>query len=130
MRGAIERRSSGLPGEHGHAARVELGSVGFVLAPGKDIHFVRHDHVDEAGEREYLPPLCFQQSTGNSATPEFDVVLRLLRHFFVDEDVTDLDPASWLEDAEHLPEYGGLVGAEVDDAVTDDDIRETVRHGQ
>ncbi len=47
-------------------------------------------HIGEAGVLEHKLPLCFQQSTGNSTGPKVDVVLRVLWHFFVDDDIGDL----------------------------------------
>ena len=64
-----------------------------MLASGEDIDFVGHDDIDKAGHGEELPPLCFQQSTGNSATPEVDVVLGVLGDFAVDEDIAHLQTA-------------------------------------
>ena len=79
-----------LASEHRHASRLELLRVRLVLAAREHIDLIRHDHIDEANECQDLPPLCIQQSTGNSATPEVDIVLRLLRDFQVDEDVANL----------------------------------------
>ena len=79
-----------LASEHRHASRLELLRVRLVLAAREHIDLIRHDHIDEANECQDLPPLCIQQSTGNSATPEIDVVFRLLRDFQVDEDVANL----------------------------------------
>ena len=115
-------RSQGLSREDRHAPGAELGGIGFVLASGEDIDFVRHHGVRKARGRERLPPLCFQQSTGNSATPEVDVVARILRHLFVDQDVADLDTSAGFEHTEHFAEDGRLVGAEVDDAIADDHV--------
>ena len=36
--------------------------------------------------------LCFQQSTGNSTGPKVNLLLGPLRHFPVDQDVSDLKP--------------------------------------
>lgn len=105
-----------------HAAGVELLRVALMLASGEHVDLVRHDHVGEAGLLEEYAPLCIQQSTGNSAAPERDVVLRILRHLFVHEDVADLDPPSRPEHPEHLREYRTLVRAEVHDAVADDHV--------
>ena len=55
-------------------------------------------------------PLCFQQSTGDSAAPEVDVVLRVLWDLLVDDDVCYLDPPAGLERAMDLLHDGQLVG--------------------
>ncbi len=116
-------------GEDGDAARVEFLRIRFVFAPGEDIDFVRQDNFRETGLRQHLAPLCFQQSTGNSAAPEFDVALRLLRHFDMDEDVAHLDAPAGLEYTEHLAKDGWLIGAEVDHAVADDNVGDAIRDG-
>lgn len=123
-------RSDGLAGEYGHAPGAELRGIGFVFASRKDIHFVRHHRVHEARECERLPPLCLQQSTGNSAAPEVDVIARVLRNLLVDEDVANLHSSAGLEHTEHLAEDGRLVRAEVDDTVADDDVGGRVINGE
>lgn len=86
---------AGLAGEHGHPAGVELGGVGLVFAAREHVNLVRHDDIDEAGQRQDLAPLCIQQSAGNSATPEVDVVFRVLGHLLMHEDIADLDAATF-----------------------------------
>lgn len=87
--------SSGFAREHGHAAGLELRRIRLVLAAREDVHLVRHDDIHEADEFQDLPPLCIQQSTGNSAAPELDVVAGVLGHLPVDEDVANLHATTW-----------------------------------
>ena len=101
-----------LDGEHCTAAGLELARIGLVFAAGEDIDLVGHEYLLEAGECEELAPLCFQQSTGNSPTPEFDIVPGRLRDLAVDEDVAHLDATAWLEDAVHLAQHSLLIRAE------------------
>lgn len=117
-------------GKDRDATSFELAGVGFVLAAREHVDFVRHDDVAEAGEREKLPPLCIQQSTGYSAAPEFDVVFRVLGDFAVYEDVADLDSPARLQHTSHLAKDSGLVGAEVDHTVADDDISDAIGNRQ
>ena len=85
------------------AARVELLGVGLMLRAGEHVDLGSPSNVLEAGAGKDPLPLCFQQSTGNSARPEVDVILRLLRHFLVYDDVADLEAAARLQDAVDLP---------------------------
>jgi hypothetical protein len=101
-----------------------------VLAAGEDIDLGGHDHIGKADEFEQLAPLCFQQSTGDSPTPEFDVVFCLLGDWFVHKDVADLHAATRPKDAVDLAEHGSFVGAKVDDAVADHDIGLAIVDGQ
>ena len=61
---------------------------------GEDIHLVAELHIHEAGLPQDPPPLCFQQSAGNSTRPEFDVVTGILWHFDLDVDIGDLEASA------------------------------------
>jgi hypothetical protein len=84
--------------------------------------------IDESRRDDSCLELCIQQSAGDSTLPEVDVLLALLRHCFLHEDVADLKTTLRLEDARHLLESGELVGKEVEHAVGDDDVRPSVGH--
>jgi hypothetical protein len=86
--------------------------------------------VYESRVLEHRFPLCFQQSTGDSAAPEVNVILRVLRDFLVHDYVRDLDPPAGLEHAVDLLHHHHLVGAKVDDAVADYDIDGRILYGQ
>ena len=118
------------PRENGHAARLELLRVTLVLTSREHVDLVRHHDIGEAGLIEEHPPLCIQQSTGNSATPERDVILRVLRDLLMYKDVPDLDAPAGLENTEHFVEDGTLIGTEVDHTVADDDVGEAIVDGQ
>jgi len=68
-----------------------------MLGSREDVDLLAPAGVYEARVLEHPFPLCFQQSTGDSPTPEVDVVLRVLRHFLVDDDVCNLDATAGLE---------------------------------
>jgi hypothetical protein len=57
-----------------------LSSVGdsaiFLLDPGVDVLFPDNFEVGEYGFCDDLFELCFQQGTGNSASPQIDIVFR------------------------------------------------------
>ena len=123
-------RRSGLSRKYGHTACVELRGVGLMLAAREHVHLVGHHDIDESGEGQDLPPLCIQQSTGNSATPEVDVVFRLLGNLPMHEDVGNLNSPARLEHAVHLAKDGLLVRTEIDDAVADHHVSRRVLHRQ
>ena len=87
----------------GDAPGLKLFGVGLVFRTGKHVDLCSPTDVLEAGSHKDPLPLCFQQSTGNSARPEVDVILRLLRHFLVYDYVADLEAAARLQDAVDLP---------------------------
>ncbi len=101
-----------------------------MLRAGENIDLLTPANVYETGLLQHVPPLCFQQSTGDSAGPEIDVVFRILRHFLMNDDVGDLEAAAWLQHPEHLPHHRHLVRAEVDHAVANHDIDRFVVHRQ
>ncbi len=118
-----------LHGAKRHAARIELFSVGFLLRAREDIDLLAPPDVREARLVQRPLPLCFQQSTGDSAGPEIDVVLCVLGDFFVDDDVRDLEPPAGLQHAADLPHHRHFVRTEVDDAVADHDIDRPALYG-
>ncbi len=65
-----------------------------MLRAGEDIRLAPPADVGETRVLKDPAPLCFQQSTRDSARPEVDVVLRVLRDFLVDDDVGDLEAAA------------------------------------
>ena len=78
------------------AARVEVLGVRLVRGAGEDIDLSAPANVREADVVQHPMPLCFQQSTGYSAGPEVDVVLGVLGHLLVNDDVGDLETAARL----------------------------------
>ena len=78
--------------------------------------------VDESRFFEHLLPARTGQPAGDSAGPEVDVAQRLGWNGPAVGDVGELQPAARAEHAADLGEHGALVGAEVDDAVGDDDV--------
>src|SRR3989442_12445411 len=84
---------------------------------GEDIDARGGVDILEARGQDGRFRLCFQQSTGNSASPEGDVLLGRLRDRSADDDVGDLDTAARFEHPVDLAPTLGLVGREVDDAV-------------
>ncbi len=115
-------RPLGVYPSEGHAAGIELFCVGLVPGAREDIHLRPPAHVRETHVLQHPAPLCFQQSTGDSAGPEVYVVLRVLRDLLVDDDVGDLEAAAGLEHPPDPLHDRHFVRAEVDYAVADDHI--------
>ena len=57
---------------------------------GENVHLLSQFDVHKTGVSQHPVPLCFQQSAGNSARPQIDIVFCLLRHLDVHDDVSDL----------------------------------------
>ena len=74
--------------------------------------------------------LCIQQSAGNSARPERDVVQCAVGYLPFHKDVAHLQASARLEDAEPLAQGLGLVEGQVEDAVADDHVREGIGDGK
>lgn len=86
-----------LDGREGDTASFKLGGVRFVLRSREDVDLLTPADVYEAAVLQHPFPLCFQQSTGDSPAPEVDVVLGVLGHLLVDDDVCYLDATAGLE---------------------------------
>jgi hypothetical protein len=80
-----------------HAPRIKLGGVRLVLRSAEHVSLLSPTNAGETRVLQHPLPLCFQQSTGNSAAPEVYVVLRILRDLLVDDDVRNLDATAGLE---------------------------------
>ena len=59
----------GFAAEDSYSPGVERLRGRLVFRPGEDIYLVAEPDVYEAGVVQYPPPLCLQQSAGDSAGP-------------------------------------------------------------
>jgi len=84
--------------------------------------------IDKPRRDDRCPELCIQQSAGDSALPEVDVLLAFLRYCFLHEDVADLKAPTRLEHPRHFAQPGKLVGKKVQHTVRDDDVSPVVGH--
>jgi hypothetical protein len=82
----LDRRKRDAPG-------IELGGVGLMPRTGEDVDFLPPLHLGESDMFQDPVPLCIQQSTGDSAGPEVDIVLGVLRDLLVHDDVGSGLPA-------------------------------------
>jgi hypothetical protein len=94
-------------------ARLEVDPVGAELVGARCLGGAVEDgslpcdlETLEPGSRDLGLELCFQQSAGDSAGPEVDVLLGSVRDLLLHHDVGDLQPAAGLEHAEPLGKGG------------------------
>jgi len=85
--------------------------------------------VNESSSHDRGLQFCFQQSTGNSARPQVDLLFRILWHRLLHQDIPDLEATAGFEHASHLLQGRQLVWQQVEDAVGDDHIGPTIRDG-
>jgi hypothetical protein len=84
--------------------------------------------VDESGGHDRGLQFCFQQSTGNSARPEIDLLLRVRWHRGTHQDIPDLQATVGFEHASHFLQGRQFVRQQVEDAVRDDHIGPAIRN--
>ena len=82
--------------------------------------------LDEPAFLQHLPPACARQATGNSVGPKVDVADRRFRHGLAGCDVGELQSSARAQHPHDLFEDAAFVGAEIDDAIADDDIGPTI----
>jgi hypothetical protein len=92
----------------------------------KDIGLPRDLEIDKTGGYDRSLELCFQQSTGNSARPQVDLTFSALRNRFLDQDVTDLQAPTGLENARHFLQGCGFIWDQIEDAIRDHNIRPVI----
>jgi hypothetical protein len=118
----VHGHCSPLHSGEGDSSRIKLGGIRFVLRSGEDVSLFSPTNISEARVLQNPFPLCFQQSTGDSAAPEVDIVLSVLWYLFVDNDVRNLDAPAELEHPVDLLHDRHLVGTKINDAITDHGI--------
>src|SRR6266566_5579235 len=82
--------------------------------------------LNEPAFFQHTPPACARQATGNSVGPQVDVADSGFRHRLACGNVGELQPSTRAQHPHNLVEDTALVGAEIDDAIADDDIGPTV----
>ena len=78
--------------------------------------FAEGDFVETSVANNLLQR-CFQQRTGNSASPEVDFISRVFRNLNLDQDVCNLHPAARFENPVRLGKRLLLVRCQVEDTV-------------
>ena len=78
--------------------------------------------IDKTALLKHMPPACARQATGNSIGPKVDVAQRARGDLLAVRNVGELQAPARFQHAHDFGEDLPLVGAEVDDAVADNDI--------
>ncbi len=95
----------------------------------EDVRLPGDLEVNEAGSHDRGLQFCFQQSTGNSARPQVDLLFRVRWHCLLHQDIPDLEPPTGFEYPSHLLQGRQFVRQQVEDAVGDDHIGPAIRDG-
>ena len=95
----------------------------------EDVRLPGDLEVNETRRHDCGLQFCFQQSTGNSARPQIDLLFRVLWHRLLHQDIPDLEATAGFEHASHLLKGREFVRQQVEDAVGDDHIGPAIREG-
>ncbi len=120
----------------GRLARAEVDALGpeccgatRLRRATEDVRLPGDLEVNESGSHDRSLQFCFQQSTGNSARPQIDLLFRVLWHRLLHQDIPDLEATAGFEHASHLLQSREFVWQQVEDAVGDDHIGPAIRDG-
>ncbi len=111
------------------AYRPEFCGATSLRSATEDVHSLRDLDVNETGGHDRGLQFCFQQSTGNSARPQIDLLFRVLWHRLLHQDIPDLEATGGFEYASHLLQGREFVWQQVEDTVGDDHIGPAIRDG-
>src|SRR5207244_11924748 len=123
-------RSCGTAGSNRIAEGAELPSALLSACSRECVERIRQLDVDQARAADHRLPPRARQGAGDSTRPEIDVTKRLLRDTALKADVRYRHPASGLKHPKDLTVDAELVGAEIDHAIGDHDIRPPIFDGQ
>ncbi len=110
-RSGVAGLDSGLEAPVACAQRPERRRAGLLSGAAEHIAVQADFKVFKPGSLHKGPKLCFQQSAGDSASPQVYVFLRRIWNGFLDNDIADLHPAAGLKDTVDLTKNGQLVRA-------------------
>src|SRR5215471_6620071 len=111
------------------ALRPELRGTTCLRRATEDVRLPDDLEVDEACRHDRGLQFCFQQSTGNSAGPQINLLFRLLGHRLLHQNIPDLEATGGFEYASHLLQGCEFVWQQIEDPVGDDHISPAVRDG-
>lgn len=86
----------------GNSQRAKLRRAARLRSARENVPAPGDGEVNESGIHHGALELCFQQSAGNSTSPEGDILLVLIGDRGLDENVAELEPPAWHEHAGHL----------------------------
>ena len=125
----IQIRRSGLSRAKVDALGSKVGGAGFLGCAAENLGPPRDLEIDEPGVLYQGLELCFQQSAGDSTSPQVDDLFGFLGNGYVYQDVPYLEASSGFEDAMHLSQGGRLVWDQIEHSIGDNHFRPFVGHG-
>jgi hypothetical protein len=111
------------------AQRPEFCSAARLRSATENVRLPGDLEVDESGSHDRGLQFCFQQSTGNSARPQIDLLFRVRWHRLLHQDIPDLETARGFEHASHLLQGREFVWQQVEGTVGDDHIGPAIKDG-
>lgn len=91
----------------------KIGSTALLRCAFKNICAPGDLEIDKSCLDNRHLELCFQQSAGNSASPEVNITLCVFGHDLLHQDVGYLQAAIWLEHSSHFSQTGQLIWHQV-----------------
>ena len=108
--------------EKGVAKHLEQPRLALAAGAAEGINRRADPNIDETALLEHMPPACARQAAGNSVGPQVDIAEGTCRNLLAVGDVGELQAPTRFQNAHHFGEDSALVGAQIDDAVANDDI--------
>ena len=107
----------GFAREHIDAMHAKLTRRLFLGRSAKTVKTLRDVHVLKADALKVGDELCLRQSAGNSTSPQIDVAASVLGKLHIQGNVSQMQTAAGLQDADDLSEALLLFGDQVQYAV-------------
>ena len=89
---------------------------------------IGHTRLFQPNHFEHIDQLCFQQSPGNSASPEVNVLPHRFREFSTDNNIGQKKSPPRTQDSRDLAKCFELIRCEIQDPIRDNDINAAVLH--
>ena len=112
-----------------HALCPEFCGTARLRSAAEDIRLPGDLEVNEARSHDRGLQFCFQQSAGNSARPQIDLLFRISWHRLLYQDIPDLEATGGFEYSSHLLQGSKFVWQQIEDTVGDDHIGPAIRDG-
>jgi hypothetical protein len=119
-----------LAGAEVDALRPEFCGTAGLRRATEDVRLPGDLEINEARSHDRGFQFCFQQSTGNSARPQIDLLFRVRWHRLLHHDIPDLEATAGFEHASHLLQGREFVWQQVEHPVGDDHIGPAIGDGQ
>jgi hypothetical protein len=111
-----------LSGEEWVSIHLEQTSLLLAVGTLEGVDRWTNPNVDETDLGQHFLPGCTRQTTGNSSRPQVNVFERRFGDRLAVRNVGKLESPAWAQHTPYFGEHGSFIGAQIDDAVADDDI--------